>query len=132
MLKKFIPFVIGLIMLLSVSIAGAASKNIEFSWNQDNPTSPMIKEWKIVQSNTPGGPYVQAFTIPFDGTVKPEYTSGDQSLIVQDNAITTLYFVCYAVGVNGQQSGYSNEVKLDVDFRIPGIPILFKGIIKTP
>lgn len=116
---------------LSTLNAEAATKDIIFTWEQTSPTDPMIKEWKILQSSLPGGPYTQAFFVPFDGVVKPEYTSGEQDLIVPDNTLTTLYFVAVAAGVNGQQSGYSNEVRVDLDFRLPGIPIRFKATVKT-
>lgn len=114
-----------------VVVGHTATKSITFAWEQSAADLPQLKEWRIKQSPTAGGPYALTTTVPYDGTPSPEYTSSTV-ITVPDGAKTTLYFIATAVATSGAESGPSNEVVATFDFSTVTVPIQLRIIVTTP
>ena len=136
MKKRFCLLVIALLMLTGTAFA----ETLTFQWEQSNLTN--LKEWKILWSDTQGGPYEQLTTIPYDGGVGPIFTSPADAQVTGDQGTHVIkYFVAIACGnipqINGtiayKCSIESNEV--NHDFWIPSgmfsVPVYFE-IIPNP
>ena len=86
-----------------------------FAWEQRSPVSNDLAGWKLYQSTTSGGPYTLIQTIPYVAT-QTEYRTS-VPLKVPDNRFNTLYFVLTAYDTSGNESRYSNETSLILNFQ---------------
>lgn len=86
-----------------------------FGWEQRLPAPNDLAGWKLYQSKTSGGPYTLIQTIPFVAT-QTEYQAS-ASIKVPENRVKTLYFVLTAYDHSGNESRYSNETSLTLNFQ---------------
>lgn len=115
-MKRIILLVIGLVLLASVAFGASWSINLE--WQQDL-IIPIVR-WHVYKSTTSGGPYTLVTGIPF--VAAQSIYSSKVSLIVPDNALTTLYFVMTSQGAGLPESIYSNEVSAIFDTTLKKMP----------
>ena len=123
-MKKLLG-IIGII-ILCVCVFGA-EKTLHFTWEQTITTD--FAGWKLYKSETAGGPYDYFTTIDY---VEPqtEYTT-TQVVTVPDGQTTTLYFVLTAFDDQGNESGYSGEASITLDFEAPPVPITLTITVVT-
>ncbi len=86
-----------------------------FAWEQRLPAPNDLAGWKLYQSKTSGGPYNLIQTIPFVAT-QTEYQAS-ASIKVPESRVKTLYFVLTAYDHSGNESRYSNETSLTLNFQ---------------
>lgn len=86
-----------------------------FAWEQRLPAPNDLAGWKLYQSKTSGGPYTLVQTVPFVAT-QTEYRAS-VSLKVPGSRVDTLYFVLTAFDPSGNESRYSNETYLTLNFQ---------------
>ena len=130
-MKKILILLLLCATLLGLTVFSfAGTKTLTFAWNQTLPDPNDLAGWKLYSSQTPGGPYTLAATIPFAGA-QTEYTSA-QPFVSPDGQRKTYYFVLTAFDTSGNASGYSNEVSATIDFEAPGVPIQLKVTVTTP
>jgi hypothetical protein len=135
MKKLFSPFgwcVLGVLLfwILVATSVFALTKTLNFGWQQASADLPNLATWRIYSSSTAGGPYALLTQIAYDGQAKPEYT-GTATITQADNTAKTYYFICRAVGKNGNESGNSNEVSAVIDLIAPSTPVQFKVTISN-
>ncbi len=114
-----------LVFWLVIAFAAFGATNVTFNWQQTSTDLPNLQMWRIYSSTTPGTGYTLLAQIIYDGAAKPEYT-GTATITQPDNTAKTYYFICRAVGKNGNESGNSNEVNAAIDLTAPSTPIQFK------
>lgn len=134
-MRKLSPFgwvMLGLLFFwfLIVGSVYPATKTLTFSWQQSTADLPNLQMWRIYSSTTQGAGYTLMTQIVYDGQAKPEYT-GNATITQGDNTSKTYFFVCRAVGKNGNESGNSNEVSAVIDLASPSTPIQFKVTISN-
>ena len=134
-MRKLSPFgwvILGLCFfwLLVIGSVYPATKALTFSWQQSTADLPNLQMWRIYSSTTQGAGYTLMTQIVYDGQAKPEYT-GNATITQGDNTSKTYFFVCRAVGKNGNESGNSNEVSASIDLSAPSTPIQFKVTISN-
>ena len=118
------------VMVFMASLVFGASKTLNATWQQTLPSPNDLAGWKLSKSATQGGPYVLEKTINY---IAPQTTYSDTlPITVPDNAVTTLYFVLTAFDTSGNESGYSNEALVRIDFEKPSVPFTFTIIVATP
>ena len=108
----------------------AGSKTLKFQWNQADADMPTLKEWVLYKSISPTGPWEVQERIPAV-PLQLNYTA-QSTIIVPDNAVTTLHFSMTAIKTNGFESGRSNVVNYIFDFKAPDAPINFSVTVVTP
>jgi hypothetical protein len=86
-----------------------------FAWEQRLPAPNDLAGWKLYQSKISGGPYTLLQTIPFVAT-QTEYQAA-VPIRVSDHRVKTLYFVLTAYDHSGNESRYSNETSLMLNFQ---------------
>ncbi len=120
------------VFLGSPIFAADKSINITFGWKQE--VSADFAGWKLYSSPTSGGPYTLLATIPF-ATQMAAYTAS-QAINAPVGSDTALFFVLSSYDVNGNESGYSNEIAFRADLLPPKEPTDFKisvyVVVTTP
>ena len=134
-MRKLSPFgwvILGLCFfwLLVIGSVYPATKTLTFSWQQSTADLPNLQMWRIYSSTTQGAGYTLMTQIVYDGQAKPEYT-GNATITQGDSTSKTYFFVCRAVGKNGNESGNSNEVSAVIDLTAPSTPVQFKVTISN-
>lgn len=132
-MKKLFLVILATLFLLSAGTVLA--ETLTFEWTQADLTN--LKEWKLLWSDTQGGPYVDLTTIGYDGSAGPSYSSpADVEVTGKQGTHAMKYFVLRACGDIPQQDGStsylcskdSNEVSKD--FWIPAgtfsVPLNFE------
>ena len=129
----FVP----LLMLTNSAASGDEptqyNKTLSFAWEQPaaETSSGDFGGWKIYKSSTTGGPYVLLVTIPFTAS-NPENTYTTSTVItVPSGSETRLYFVATAFDKAENESAFSNEVNVLIDFKPPTVPINLKITVTT-
>jgi hypothetical protein len=118
-----------LLIVFCASICFAGSKTLQAEWQQEIPAGADLAGWKFYKGTVSGGPYALEKTINFV-SAQSVYTDS-VPVIVPDNAVTNLYFVLTAFDVSGNESVYSNEANIQIDFMPPSSPFQFKFKIVT-
>ena len=118
------------IFVIGLWVGNAATKTLNFAWQQSTADLPNLQMWRIYSSTTQGAGYTLMTQIVYDGQAKPEYT-GSAQITQGDNTAKTYFFVVRAVGKNGNESGNSNEVSAVIDLTAPSTPIQFKVTISN-
>ena len=124
-MKKTLLLVIAF-MFLSFQ-AWSGEKTLQFEWDQ--VISSDFAGWKLYMSET-SGDYagVVPIDIPYTGQTVYEST---QTITSPDDETHTYYFVltAYDDEVPSNESGYSNEASVTIDFEPPETPFTFIVII---
>jgi hypothetical protein len=117
------------VLLLSSVIAYAGQKILTAQWEQTLPNPNDLQGWKLYYSTTQGGPYTLLKTIPF---VSQQTTYTDEFQFTSpDGQRKQYFFVLTAIDTSGNESGYSNEASIWIDFEAPGVPVNLRITIKV-
>lgn len=123
--KLFLIFVLILIPMLSIG----AEKELTAAWRQVLPEPNDLSGWKLYKGTTSGGPYGLEKTINY--VVEQSIYEDIFPVTVPDKQVTILYFVLTAFDINGNESGYSNEASIRIDFKPPDGPYELRFKIVT-
>jgi len=104
-----------LTLFMTVCICCAATYNIKFSW--DKNTEPDLKGYRLYKRIVSG-----EYTDDGSLVMNIEDISADTYTISEFQATEATYFVLTAYDTNYNESGYSNEVHVDVDNEAPAAP----------
>jgi hypothetical protein len=109
------------------------TKILDFAWEQPaaETSLPDFGGWKIYKSATAGGPYTMAVNVPFVAANPNNSYTGSSSIVVPGGSETKLFFVATAYDKSGNESPYSNEISVTIDFKPPSTPINLKVTIRT-
>lgn len=126
-MKKILMSIV--VVFIVFSLAWAGQKTLVAQWEQTLPSPNDLKEWRLYISTHSGGPYNLLRTIPF---VSPQTTYTDEfQLSSPDGQRMQYFFVLTAVDTSGNESGYSNEASVWIDFEAPGVPANLRVVIKV-
>lgn len=126
-MKKFL---ISLLMILTVAffaqVGFTADVPTTFKW-EDTNVAGAVTSWDVFSSNSAAGPWVviknQLF---YDKGAELSYQT-TATVIVPDNAQTTVFFKAQTVGVEGLRSGDSNIISYLYDARVtPIAPVIIE------
>lgn len=124
-MKKFLTIL--LILFACVAFAQQSPRrDLLFAWDQT--IVPDLAGWKLYMSETAGSGYVEVAEITYGGTPTAEYTT-DFEVIGSTGQVKQYYFVLTAFDLDGNESGYSNEVQAVVDFEAPDAPFTLRVTI---
>jgi len=127
-MKKLLSFLIVVLFLVGVP-ALADDQDATFAWEQ--PDYDKVNYWILYWGGAAGGPY-DVGQVQIDKTMLQESQSVPVVIPYPPDAKTTYYYVLVAFIDSAKFSGNSNEVLLEVDFRIPpGTPLQLRVTI-TP
>jgi len=112
--------ILSLLAVIACGVGRADQVTVTFGWQQDIPSPNDLKEWKLYKANVTGGPYAQIAVFPFT-TVQTEYT-GVVVVSYPAGQKTKYFYVLTSVDTSGNESGYSNEVSLELDYQAPAAP----------
>lgn len=96
-----------------------SDKTLTLAWQQQLPEPNDLAGWRLYQSQSPGGPYTLIETIPFKEK-QIEYRVS-RKIALPEGGGRTRHFVLRAVDTSGNESGFSNEVTLNLKARGFGI-----------
>lgn len=86
----------------------AQAEEITFEWNQVIPSD--MAGWKLYSASQPGGPYTPFMDLSYSGNPAGTYSQDMTIPEVVGNPVD-YYFVLTAYDTEGNESGFSNEVK---------------------
>lgn len=120
-----------LAIVVGIALAGfvqAGTKTLTFAWEQAaaDTSDPNFGGWKIYRKAPGDGTpsYSLVATIAFVAA-QATYTS-TQSLEFPSGQTTTAAFVATAFDKAGNESAFSNEASVTIDFQAPSVPIEFR------
>ena len=111
-----------LFVLFAWGSAWSGEKTLTFQWEQ--ALSDDFAGWRLYKSEVAGGPYVKHGDDILFVFEQQTYESA-QVFASPDNETHIYYFVIIAFDTGGNESGYSNEVSVQIDFQAPAAPTLF-------
>jgi hypothetical protein len=133
MRKKEALIVIEILLVIAVCVAlagfvQAGTKTLNFAWEQaaSDTAAPDFGGWKIYRKLTADGTpsYSLVATIEFVAA-QATYTTS-QTLEFPSGQTTTAVFAATAFDRAGNESPYSNEASVTIDFQTPSVPIEFR------
>lgn len=133
MRKRELLILIEILLVIAVCIALAGSvqagtKTLTFAWEQAtaDTSDPNFGGWRLYRKLPGDGTpqYVPVATIPFVAA-QATYTS-TQSLEFPSGQTTTAIFVATAFDKAGNESAFSNEASVTIDFAAPTVPVEFR------
>lgn len=110
-------------------LTGSFDRNtsqLTLRWGQDE-TIP-VSDWKVMYSNTTGGPYTDIGVVPFSS----EAVYSAPLTIVPSGEKRTVYFVVVSYRIDGTYSQNSAELAVLVDRRVVMPPNLRKATLVIP
>lgn len=128
-MKKIFKLLLIVSFMIWPLIALAGEKTIELEWEHPDPVAQRVVEFTIYHSLTAGGPYTPLFDVTFSGS--QETYSGEGTLQSPDGEETMHYFVATATDDQNNESGYSNEASVEIDFLNPDNPVTLRAIVKV-
>ncbi len=112
-MKRTMKRIVVAIILVLLMVMNAPAAQKVFTW--DANTEADLAGYRLYQSNVSG-----QYTIGLDWIA--EIPAGTETLIYDMTPDGTYYFVLTAFDVNGNESGYSNEVSTVIDETAPAPP----------
>jgi hypothetical protein len=129
--EALILFEILLVILVCVALAGfvqAGTKTLTFAWEQAaaDTSAPDFGGWKIYRKLTADGTPAYALVATIDFVAAQATYTTSQTLEFPSGQTTTAVFVATAFDKAGNESAYSNEATVIIDFQAPSVPIQFR------
>ena len=117
-MKKLLKALV-ILSVVTVMCVFAGSKTLQFTWEQTITSD--FAGWKIYKATQTGGPYEHLIDVAYVSE-QSEYTA-THPITALDGETTTFYFVLTAFDTSGNESGYSDEASIPIDFQAPPVPI---------
>ena len=127
-MKILFALLISIVLLVTPAFSQTGTKELTFQWEQPLPVDDLAG-WNLYYGNA-SGVYDRLATFTYSGTPSATYTQ-EFILTSPTGQVLTYYFVLTAFDGAGNESDFSNEVLVRVDFLAPGVPVNFRVTIKV-
>ena len=118
---KRLLIILAILIFAAPAMAADFTKSITFAWDQSASDLPNLQGWGLYVMTASGGTKPAAIAVPYTTGNGPFQASQSFTVTGTPGSTVRRYFVLDAVSLNGNRSGYSNEVFYD--FVIPNADV---------